>query len=818
MNAGFDSIREKYFTTSFLRKLIVFCIILLSFLLAIANSAKFESVDEKMIANWIWEFHEDPFRVNQYPPFFIYLHLLLTLCYRGFFLLTGMVQSGYEFLHTGVGYSFMIEAGRYVSAFFGMVMLYSIYKTGERFYGFSAAAASLLLIAFNDIFILHSHIFKSDIMVSALVTLSIYHLFRFLDEPRGKWMFLAALFFGFSFAAKYNIAVFLIIILMAALMERKNFPALKSIAAAAAGGVMGFLLVSPNWIVHPVGNLKKLFYAYNLEKGSVYIQDLSPSSIYISFMADIRDQFGTLLVFVLALGIVLSFIRKEKKGVLLSVFLIVYILFFGLTGFYGRRFLLPLLPVIALLSVRALFLDLPDLLKLKGRVKPAWTLIIIFVLAVCVFLNGTDVVKKFRILDLESKSDSAIRFRRAHNMNESRFVFGSHIMTPYIKGDVRLAKTLEIKPFFRKRGVPHFLQIREEAYRYYSGLPAQQGKYFIRLPEYRVFHRIERPKIQDWDYNLLFLYRIPQQLKSILPGNLEIKLPKMYGLNSGDQFYPGQIYEKFSGYFVSQSDLCATTLYSDRKITALRGVIYCSGSIPPMTVRVNHRKITLAPVRGRDSIARFHISGFTRKSPFYGNAYRVEIYPVEKRLLRKTVPFYVVMEPVPSVNPRQKTKFIPDLEMDGEIPSFPGRGKYPEWVKKVYRQTGVDLALYRLTQSVYFDFSPPRDRNSVHEVFLPLQPGDYLISADTRRYSESIPVGYDYWIEFDLISGAGKSSGRISGKEEEIYPFSVPDTGETTFVRFRFRDLHQSNRVLKGVRVTPIIKKYFKKITSWSNG
>ena len=47
---------------------------------------------------------------------------------------------------------------------------------------------------------------------------------------------------------------------------------------------------------------------------------------------------------------------------LLSMFLIIYILFFGLTGFYGRRFLLPVYPVLAILIAKTLFVDFFDLL------------------------------------------------------------------------------------------------------------------------------------------------------------------------------------------------------------------------------------------------------------------------------------------------------------------------------------------------------------------------------------------------------------------------------------------------------------------------
>ncbi|MCK4888598.1 MAG: hypothetical protein KAS97_01625, partial [Candidatus Aminicenantes bacterium] len=127
-------IKDKYFTRDSLNRTLIFLIIFLSFLLAIYKSIPFESVDEHMIAKWIWGFHGNPFPVNQYPPLFLYLHFLLSLLYKSVFLLLGIVKTGYEFLYTGIGYKFMIEAGRYISAIFGMLMLYYIYRSGKESY------------------------------------------------------------------------------------------------------------------------------------------------------------------------------------------------------------------------------------------------------------------------------------------------------------------------------------------------------------------------------------------------------------------------------------------------------------------------------------------------------------------------------------------------------------------------------------------------------------------------------------------------------------------------------------------------------------
>lgn len=806
-------IKENYFKRENLNRILIFLIIFLSFILSIYKSFPFDSVDENMIAKWIWGFHSNPFPVNQYPPLFLYLHFLLSLLYKSVFLLLGIVKTGYEFLYTGLGYKFMIEAGRYVSAMFGMLMLYYIYRSGKESYNLNVAFVSTILIAFNGVFILHSHIFKSDILVSFLVSVSLFFLLRYLDKSRKDWLFFASFFFGLSFAAKYNIAVFFIIILYAIFIKRRELGFLRGVFIFITGAFSGFIISSPNWIVNPIGNIQRLLHVYNFTEGSVYIQDLSPFSIYMNFIVDIKDQFGVVLTLILAAGIVLSFIRKNRKDMLLSMFLIIYILFFGLTGFYGRRFLLPVYPVLAILIAKTLFVDFFDLLKLKNRSENFLKIIIFFPIIYLSIGSTFDIIKRFNMLNLEPKSRSSLKYRQEHNLTNKKYLFGSQVMTPKKKGDIRFRKKLEINRVFRKRGKPDLIQVNAWSLKKLVDPENLNDDDHIDISNFRVFYKIEREMIQDWDIDIHFLYRISPELRDIESTSLNIELPKMYSLNGGDVFYPDQRYEKSKGYMRSESGYCSTMAFSKKDISSFSIRVFSTGSLPEMKVRINGRDGSLKELGKKGIVNEIHIKNIPESSFYFGSVYSIEVFPADKSFSAKFPVYYVVFEP----EYEQKEPYEKDYRLNQEylegIPEIFSGEKYPEWIIKMYKDTFVDLPLYELVNTMILEKDPVTSRFFEQSVMFPLDPGDYQITLFSESLAGSFSTNKDAIVKYDVFSSSGKDSGNISvrGIGKSSYPFTINMDKGLVFVRLEFRKFRENNILLKRASIKPDLIKYIQK-------
>jgi len=300
-----------------------------------------------------------------------------------------------------------------------------------------------------------------------------------MEKTRINNLFAASFFFGLAFSAKYNIAVFLVVLILAGFFKIKETGMIKGFGVIVAGALSGFIISAPNWIIRITGNLKKLFEVYNFDNGSVYIQDLSPATIYSGFITDIKDQFGIILSVVLILGIIVSFFRKSRKNILLSVFLVSYILFFGLTGFYGNRFLLPVYPAIILLICKTIFVDFFDLFRFNKNVRKVVTVLAFIPILYMAAENTSGILKRFNMLNLESKYRSASKYRECHNFNHSKYVFGSQYMTPRKRGDVRFFKSFEIKPYSKKRGLPDLIQVNAGSLKALGSGEIQLGPGFI---------------------------------------------------------------------------------------------------------------------------------------------------------------------------------------------------------------------------------------------------------------------------------------------------------------------------------------------------
>jgi len=793
-------------------KIIVFLLIFLSFLITVSNSVPFKSVDEGMIANWIWGFHEDPFPVNQYPPLFLYLHFILSLLYKSIFILIGIINSGYEFLYSGLGYNFMIEAGRYISAIFGMLMVYIIYRSGKKFFSLSVAVVSLLLIGFNEVFILHSHIFKSDILVTLLISVSLYFLLKFLEEPEKKSLFFASFFFGLAFAAKYNIAVFFIVIIYAIFVRKKILGFFHNLLILFSGGFLGFIISSPNWIVNPLGNFKKLIQVYNINDGSVYIQHLSPFSIYGHFISDIKDQFGIVLFVALIAGMVVSCFKKNEKGILLSIFLIIYILLFGFTGFYGRRFLLPIFPAIVLLISKFIFYDLINIRKFNESIKKYITVLLFIPIVYFSFDRAVTEIKRFNVLNIESKSESTLKYRREHNLNDKKYVFGSQLMTPRMKGDVRFRRNFRIKKYFRRKGIPDFIQVNTSMKWDFKKFGKIKDPYLIDISNFKVFHKIEREKMQDWDYNINFLYKISKELKDIDSKNLNIELPTMYCENRGNFFYPEQKYEKSQGFLRSDSGYCFARIYSKNKIGSFDVKVFSTNSLPLMKISINGREKVIKGLQSSGIVRKTSIEE-VRASKFYNKyVYTIKIRPFGKFRSSGFPDYFVVVKPISGELFHETAYRIGKINLEG-IPEIFSSIKYPDWVKQIYRDTSVDLSLYEFINVLDLKKGLKENHSVGESPIFPLEEGDYLLTVLLEPLVGDFSPNGNAEVEYEIYSSGDRRLKSFSLKHtgEMTYPIVINSDMDLAFFRLRVKNLRKNNLLLKHVYIKPDIVKFIQR-------
>ncbi|MEN8155105.1 MAG: glycosyltransferase family 39 protein [Acidobacteriota bacterium] len=807
-----------FFTGRKIERYFLFFILLSYFLLAINKIIPFHSVDEGMLAKWAWELHKDPFPLVQYPPLFLYFNFYLSILYKGFFVLTGLVYSSSEFINSGTGYNFMIEAGRIVTALMGTIMLLMVYRIGKEFYNIKVAFFSVVIIAFNNLFLLHSHIFKSDILLSLLITVFIYYLFRFLSDPGKKWLFFASFFFGLSFAAKYNIFVVPLLLAIAVIFSRKVLNIIHGFLLIAAGALTGFFVGAPNWIVNPAGNLKLLFRTF-IEKDSpiFYLKNLGPGQIYSMFIKDLLIQFGPVLGILFLISIIIPFIKKDKKNILLSLYIILYILFFGISGFYGNRFLIPLFPALALLAGQTIFSDVFLFFNIKKKYKTL-LLSVIWILIGLFSLNRIGMnIKTFGLLKSGTKSEKAINYRLNHNINNKEFNVASQAFSPLLRGDIRFRKTFIIKG---KRRIPgnviHFSQVNKTHYDNFRDKIIRDGKErVVNIEDLRVFYKIVKPKFQTWDDDFLFLYHLPDSLKDIRKGDKYIKLPRNYYNSGKNSCFPLQGYEKSPGFGRSSRGTFFHRIYSKLKIQKIKFYIFVPGTKVDLNLEVNGIRKFLKRDDFTGYIKKVEISGFEKESFSYDFQYSLKIEPVEGELVKDKFPgFYVVFEPVFSDEGKYGSPAVINSISPERIPELFSKDEYPDWIKSFYKEYGIDLSLYDLINTKFLkEIQGERPKSSISDIY-PLRNGRYRINVVAGKIVEGIPDEDGGILVYEIFGNSKirKDKIKFSLAGNSGYQLEISSDEDIVFVRFFQENIKKNNIYIKKISVKPDIVNYLNEL------
>jgi len=722
---------------------VIFLLLGLTFLLSVKQGGGFKSVDEVQIGQWVWRLYEAPFPVIQYSPLMLYLHFLLSLLYQAVLLFLGYISSGLAFVR-GPGMDLTIELGRYWSALFGTLAVFMAYKTGKDFYGQGVGLLAGLVMAFNPLLVLYSHIFKPDILTALLLSVSLYFMLHFLKNGQPGGMFKSALFFGLAVAAKYNALPLILVLALALFFKRKELDR-KGWQRAGIylplGAMVGFFLGAPNWLVHPVQNFRLMFQTYNTQNGALYAQfdKLSFGQVLGHFFTDLVHYFGVFWLVVLVLGMIYGLITRDKKDMLLSTFILLYIFVFGFTHYYGSRFILPLYAAIVVLIAKTLFVDLKRLLLPRTR---GWGIIALAIWGITAIYAADQAffnIRTFNLLKTGSKKEWLKDYRKNHFIMTKKITLAAQFMTPHISKDLSVNRDLSVLRESRAKGREGeiaFLQLGWPTYRSLleHGLT---GTPVIDLAHFRPFYRVEKPDSQILDEDFILLYRVSPQLSGITPGALSFPLPRIFYRGQTTTYLPLQVYEKNPLFGQTEAGTYSHWLYSKKALAALK-IYYLSPGKTAFYITSNGQKKAVSPDR-ENRVAELLLTPLTPKKLSHDFVYRVDIATTGGK---REHPLYFVFCPVYR---DEEAAATPGLKFtgpfDGEIPALFAPGAFPAWVKDFYGKTGTDLSLLDFVnrEIIYNNFD--RQSKDATTDILPLQRGHYLVEVSGQTLFTGAPAG-----------------------------------------------------------------------------
>lgn len=825
---------------------ILFLILLAAFMQRIQQWNVFLGSDETRLMDWVWQLKDNPFPIHHYPPFFLYLNYVFSFIYKEILLFLGVIHFDASFFNSDFGYIFTLKAGRILNALFGTLQVYMVYLIGKRFFNKYVGLSSALLLAVCRPLVIDSHSFKSDVLLALLLMLLLYFVLKFTENPEPKFILYASFFLGLSAATKYNGVLTALLFVIVFVLTRKQLNARsfkKALFYLFAGGACGFFMGAPNWIVHPMANLKNAhMYLVGISEELGWYDQL-PSS-YILYSKNILESFGIILTLLLLAGLIVSFVKQKRKNaaIVVSAYVLIYFLLIGKAGYLNHRALLPVFAGVCLIIGKVLFQDLKPLtltwnrLKIQKLVFPlAWLIIILFSIH-----SFTVNRKSFNLLHTIS-SHPVRMYEGLGQADYAHYYMKNHIpahhsifremWTPPVSGYHKAGFAWDvtrspIKKFKGENAFDFLVTSRMTDYilRKSKNKKVKQSA-FDRVRNYLPFYRVYRPRIFLWSDDITFWYRKPGFLKAQAKTDETIQLPRLFFNDEENTtiYLPLQRYEKNPNFGKITDGKFLKRFFSTQKIKELTFHILPQRSRHPIYITINNVSKQVFLDKGQP-LNQVSISGI-KPEVFSGIAIRrFQEVSIDKKAKDTIVYLYkleittkeikmngpIVFFTPTYVNEKPGKPQCPILsgKLKEDIPPLFYKGNHPIWFKKFYKKTGIDLSLLTFinTQTLYRNPSP--HLTDIDPAIFPLRNSHYTLVITGSKITENLPLTQNIQVKLHLQSTILETKTFFLTEEEAHSPFKIHflTKDPVTFARLQITGLSQNNYIIRKITLQPDYK------------
>jgi hypothetical protein len=248
-------------------------------------------------------------------------------------------------------------AARLVAVAIGVAGVAAAWWLGERSYGLAAGGVAAVAVAVATVHVSYSRMAVTDILLATLVTVALTLLVTDRIELAG---FVA----GLAAAAKYPGALLLVPLAVAAWRRWRR------LAGAVALMLGGFALGTPLVFAHP-GEAWHDYTRVSRHAREGWLGFEHDHGAPIAFGDRLWESLGPLLV-VAAVGLLVALARRRRADLVLASWTLVYFASLLPIGAHFDRYVLPLIPALAVLAAR--FTALAAVLLLLLVVPLTWTI------------------------------------------------------------------------------------------------------------------------------------------------------------------------------------------------------------------------------------------------------------------------------------------------------------------------------------------------------------------------------------------------------------------------------------------------------------
>lgn len=251
--------------------------------------------------------------------------------------------------------------GRWVAALMGAVTAVATYWLGRRLFGEVAGRAAGVLMAIAPLHLVHSQFLAVDVPATFWVVCALGAAVWALDAPsRGRWLLAGALV-GFAAGTKYNCGLVLLSALAALVLCVRRAAPGKRRDAALDGGVylflgtaLGFLIATPGVLIHTQRFLRDVAYEAQHMRTGHELVFVGTAPGWVHHVTDsLAGGLGWPATLLCLAGVGVAAWRRRSADGLLAAFALPYFLAIGAVEVKFARYVIPLLPVLAIWAGRA---------------------------------------------------------------------------------------------------------------------------------------------------------------------------------------------------------------------------------------------------------------------------------------------------------------------------------------------------------------------------------------------------------------------------------------------------------------------------------
>ena len=241
----------------------------------------------------------------------------------------------------------MYLIGRCLTVGMGLGTVLAVYRIGERLWGRRAGLLAALTLAVMPLHAQHSHFLTVDVPATFWAMLSLLWAVRLgTEDPKplraALW---AGVFAGLAAATKYNLALAILPLVAACLLGRQW----KGLALGLPAFVLAFVLACPGAI------LESGVFLRDLRAEAVHVQNTDDPTFrdtgsgflyHVTHNLDAGLGLPLLLLALISVGYALY--KRGRGDGLLAAFALPYYILISLAAVRYARYVIPLLPVLAL--------------------------------------------------------------------------------------------------------------------------------------------------------------------------------------------------------------------------------------------------------------------------------------------------------------------------------------------------------------------------------------------------------------------------------------------------------------------------------------